>query len=134
MATLQMTTVNNDIKYAMKFLQKIASVVFLVLLLALAISYFFGSQALVSGLMSGILGYIGASLNLFSIAFASKQMMMESRGGYSVIVWPVLSFITLCIITGIFSIYFLELALFFALGLCAPLVIGIFFAFTAKRS
>lgn len=93
------------------------------LLMSLCFTWLFNFDYLFKPLCGGFIGCLVALVNvaLLAIGFygvAIKQSRLLVLG-------PMLSFIAMILLTGIFSIYYQEYLLGFALGLTSPLMIGL---------
>ena len=83
-------------------------------------------------LLGAFLGVLLATLNAFALGYAYFALVLK-KTARRVILWPVTTFLLMCVAALILALHYSEFVLGFAFGLTAPLIFGtviIFFGST----
>lgn len=100
-----------------------AAVLLGLITVGIGIAKIFSFDSLVAPLVGGLCGVTAATINLFAIGYAFFVVAII-KGKKIAILWPVLSFIAMCVVAYLFAILAPSMILGFALGLTVPLLFG----------
>lgn len=83
-------------------------------------------------LIGGLLGAFLASINIFALGYAFYALVIAKARRW-VILWPLFSFLLMCLIAFVLVSYFPSHSLGFALGLTTPIIFGSVIAVGASK-
>lgn len=93
------------------------------LLALLGLAYVLDWVVVIHPLWGALLGTLCASVNIFALAYAFYALAIQNKPR-RVVLWPIATFILMCILSFFLATGYDDYILGFALGLTAPLLFG----------
>lgn len=109
-----------------------AIALFLVILLAISAAWAFDMTRLMEPLVGGLIGALFACANLFALGFAFYALSIKKAKRWAIL-WPLATFIAMCVMAFFMAIYSSDHVFGFALGLTAPVVFGATIVFGSSK-